>query len=112
MGHEAAAHDQDALVAKRRQPPSDLEEVLRGQVRHGHLQDRDVGLGVHDQQRHEGAVVQTAFALGDGLAGRHHRPDPRRQLRGPGRVVTDLVVALREAVEVVGEGRRADRSER
>ena len=39
-----------------------------------HLQHRDVGLGVHDPQRHPGAVVEAAAGvLVDRLGGRHQR---------------------------------------
>ena len=86
--------------------------MLRREIRHRHLQDRDVGVRIHHQQRDVGAVVEAAFALGHGFARRHHRLDPRRKVRGRGRVVLDVVVALREAVEVVDKWCRIDRAER
>ena len=85
--------------------------MFRGQVGHRHLQHRNVGFGVHDQERYESPVVEATFALGNGLARGHHRRHARRQFRGPGRVVAELVVAFREAVEVVCERRRPDCAE-
>ena len=67
--------DQHALVAQRREPPADLEQVLGVEVRHRHLEDRDVRVGVHRQQRHPGAVVEAAGrAVQDGLARRASAP--------------------------------------
>src|SRR5215213_2542700 len=40
MRHEAAADDQDAFIAKGREPAADREEVLGIEVGHRHLEDR------------------------------------------------------------------------
>ena len=75
-----------------------------------HLQDRDVGLGEHDLQRHPGAVVEAAAdVLVDGLAVGHHRRDPLGQVRGVRCLVGHLVVLRREPAEVVDERRVARR---
>jgi hypothetical protein len=58
VGEEPAADDQYALVTQRRQPPPDLQQPIRLQVRHRHLQYGDVGDREHLHQRHKGTVVR------------------------------------------------------
>ena len=58
------------------------QQALRVEGRHGDLQHRDVGVGIHDGQRHVGAVVQPAVrVVGDGLAVGHQRLAPWRRAR-------------------------------
>jgi len=85
VGHEAAAHDQHALVAQGRKPLADLEQMRRLQIRHRDLEDWDVGIGIHRNERHVRAVVQaTVRPLRHLLAGRHQGFDLRGQIGGAG----------------------------
>ena len=80
VGEEARPDDQHALVAQRAQPLAELHQPVRVVGGQRHLQHRDVGLGVHDLQRHPRAVVEAAGGvLVDRLAVGHHRRDPLRQ---------------------------------
>ena len=54
------ADDQRALVAQRREPRADVEQLLRVEGGHRQLEHRDVGLGEHLDERHVGAVVEPA----------------------------------------------------
>ena len=63
VGHESAAHDEHALVAQRRELPAEIEQLGRVEARHRDLEDRDVGLGVHDRERHVRAVVEAPRRL-------------------------------------------------
>ena len=84
----------------------------RVEVGHRHLEDGDVGVRVHRHERHERPVVEAAVGiLGDFLVVRHQRRDPGGQVRSDGRVVAHLVVAEREAVEVVRERDRRRRAD-
>ena len=75
MGQEARADDQHALLAQRAQPLAELHQAVRVVGGQRHLQHRDVGLGVHDLQRHPRAVVEPARdVLVDGLAARASSP--------------------------------------
>ena len=79
------ADDQHALVAQRREPPTDLEQVLRVEVGHRQLEDRDVGVGVHRLQRHPGAVVEAAARpVEDRLVVGHQGPDLAASSGAPG----------------------------
>ena len=105
VGQEAAAHDQHALVAQRRQPPADLEQVLRIEVGHRHLEDRDVGVRVHRLERHPRAVVEAAVSAARAPARSSgiRRAHLRGELGRARRVVGHPVVVLGEAVEVVDQ---------
>ena len=94
VGEEAGADDQHALVAQRPQPLAELEQALRVLGGQRHLQHRDVGLGVHDLQRHPGAVVEAAAGvLVDRLGvGHQRRRRARASAEASGRLVGHPVV--------------------
>ena len=104
VGHEAAADDENALVAERPQPLAQLEQAAGIQRRERELQHGHVRLRIHGDQRHVGAVVQAAArlvrhrALAAGQLG-----DARGQLGSRRSRVARLVVPVRKAVEVVDE---------
>jgi hypothetical protein len=102
---EPGTDDQHAVVAQRRELAPHLEQPTRIQRRHGHLQNGYVRLGEHLDERHICAVVEAAVGvLVDLLAGPGQQPsNVHRQLGSTRRVVGDLVVALREPAEVVGQ---------
>ena len=113
MGQEAAPDDQHALVAQRREPATDLEQVPRVEVRHRHLEDRDIGVGVHRLERHPRAVVEAPrLAVEHGLVDGHETADLRRQVGRAGCVVGHLVEPLREPVEVVDQRDATGRTDR
>ena len=104
MRDAAAAEDQHALVAQRRQRPAE-RELRRRRIAgdEGQRQDRDVGVGEQITQRGPGAVVETAFVE---LA--HRQPglaeqlrNTRRQRRRTGRVVAQAVQTRIETAEIV-----------
>ena len=112
VGHEAAAHDQHTLVTQWREASADLQEHARLLAGHRHLEDRDVGLGVHRQQRHVRPVVQTApRILGSGRQVRYQPADAFAQPRRTGRGIGHLVVPLGEAIEVVDQRHRRGRAD-
>ena len=78
VGHEAGADDEHALLAQGPQPRAQGEQPVGVVGGHAQLQHRDVGLGVHDLQRHPGAVVEAAAAV---LV---HRLGVGQQRRRPG----------------------------
>src|SRR5690606_24670471 len=113
VGEEAGSDDQDALGAQRRQAAPDLHQFHGVEGRHGDLEDRDVGLGVHLDERDVRAVVEPAVGHV-----RHGHPGGAQQLadrlgqrRGAGGAVRHLVVVLGEAPEVVDEGDGLGRAE-
>src|SRR5690606_9694484 len=113
VGEEAGSDDQDALVAQRRQAAPDLHQLHGVEGRHGDLEDRDVSLGVHLDERDVRAVVEPAVGHV-----RHGHPGGAQQLadrlgqrRGAGGAVRHLVVVLGEAPEVVDEGDGLGRAE-
>ena len=115
VGEEPGPDDQHALVAEWSEPLPERHQpdrVLGGQRQ---LQHRDVGLGVHDPQRHPRPMVEPAAGvLVDRLARGHHRRDPGGQLGGVRRLVGHPVVLRVETAEVVDQrcaaGAQADRS--
>ena len=110
MGQEARPDDQHALVAQRPESLTERQQPDRVLGRQGHLQHRDVGFGVHDPQRHPGAVVEPATGvLVDRFVVGHHPRDPDRERGGVGGLVGHPVVARRETAEVVDEGCAAGR---
>ena len=105
MGHEAGADDQHALVAQRRAAGAPSSSSWRGSCGgQAQLQHRDVGVGVHDLQRHPGAVVEAA-AAGAGAPARCRASagDLRGQVAGVRGVVAHRVVQRGEAAEVVDQ---------
>ena len=63
VGHEAAADDEDALVAQRPQAGAELQQRVRVEAGQRDLQHGHVGLGIHGHERHVGAVVEAAGGL-------------------------------------------------
>jgi hypothetical protein len=102
-GH-AAADDEHALVAQRCQGPTDRQVVRRVEAAHqAELHGRDVGVGVGQLERHEGAVVEAAgavLAVGDAGAV-EERAHPGRHRGAARRRPGELVRRRREAVVVV-----------
>jgi hypothetical protein len=98
----AAADDQHAFVAQRRQRLAVADVRLRVQAARGHLQHRHVGVGKGHHQRDEGAVVVAALGVdGGGDAGvRQQAARALGQRRRAGRGVTQLVGVRRKAVVV------------
>src|SRR4051812_28416880 len=105
VGEEAGADDQDALVAQRGELAADLHEPDRVEGRHGDLQDGDVGLGEHLDQRDVRAVVQSAVrdVLHGDTGGAQQLAYGIGEFGGSGGAVRHLVVVLGEAPEVVDE---------
>ena len=104
VGQEAGADDQHALVAQLAQAAAEGEQLVGVLGRQRHLQDRDVGLGIHDLQRDPGAVVEPARGvLVHPLGVRHHRGDPLGEVVGRRGLVGHPVVPLREPAEVVDQ---------
>src|SRR3989304_7066810 len=64
MGGSPASQDEDALVAERLKSATDLQMVAgTGGGLHRHLNDRDVGGGIHEAQGHPGAVIEPSFFI-------------------------------------------------
>ena len=104
MGEEAGADDQHALVAQLAQPAAEGQQLVGVLGRQRHLQHRDVGLGIHDLQRHPGAVVEpTGGVLVHPLGVRHHRDDPLGERGRGGGLVGHPVEPLGEPAEVVDQ---------
>ena len=62
-----------------------VEQVLRVEVGHRHLEDRDVGLGIHRDQRHPRPVVEAAGRpLADRLVAGHQRSTLAASSGAPG----------------------------
>ena len=85
---------------------AELQQPDRVVGRQRHLQHRDVGVGVHDLQRHPGAVVEAAAGvLVHRLGRRHHRRDALGERGGVRGRVGHPVVLRVEAAEVVDQRR-------
>jgi hypothetical protein len=114
MRRAARAEDQHALVAQRPQRLADLEFVRGAEMGlHRELRHRNVGLRIHQHQRHPGAVIEAARREAGRQAGAgEQRGGALGEGRGARRGVAHRVEGGREAVEIMDRfrpGRRAQR---
>ena len=107
MRQAAGANDQNPQGPQRRQRPAQQQMVFGTQIRlQRKLHHGNVVFGIHQNQGHPGAVIQSAGDIAGGrqALGGQNRRDLPRQFRIPGRGVNQFVQRRREAEEIVDGG--------